>query len=259
LKTIIIFLLAAYICLLFFAYFFADKLIFFPRISSYHDTNDIIKLTTIDGTIISAIYLPNKKARYVMLFSHGNAEDLGDIMPFLQELREQGYAVFAYDYHGYGTSQGKPTEQSAYADINAAYDYLVKTLHITPQHIVVFGRSLGAAVSIDLAAREPVAGLIAESPFVTAFRVLTYIPVFPFDKFNNLSKIKRIHCPVLVIHGTADTIVPFWHGKKLYQTANSPKQYLWIKGANHNDPFWQLDANYWRVIRQFVNNATDPE
>jgi fermentation-respiration switch protein FrsA (DUF1100 family) len=53
--------------------------------------------------------------------------------------------------------------------------------------------------------------------------------------------------------------VPFWHGKKLYQTANSPKQYLWIKGANHNDPFWQLDANYWRVIRQFVNNATDPE
>ena len=251
-KTLIIFVIFAYLFFAMIAYFFADKIIFPAPRSSYQDTVNILKLKTKDGAVISAVYLPNKNSKYVMLFSHGNAEDLGDMLPFLRDIVAQGFSVFSYDYHGYGTSSGKPTEQHVYEDINAAYDYLINTLNIPPKHIIVFGRSIGAAVAIDLAVRQPVAGLIVQSGFVTAFRVLTRVPLLPFDKFNNLNKIAQVSCPALIIHGTKDTIVPFWHGKKLFETVQTPKQHLWIKGADHNDPIWEIDPHYWDVIRGFV-------
>lgn len=252
LKTLIIFFIFFYAFFLVVAYFFADRLIFFPPKSSYVDSSNIIKLTTKDNAKISAVYLPNEKSKYVILFSHGNAEDLGHVMFFLRDLHAQGFAVFAYDYHGYGTSEGRPDEARAYNDINAAYNYLVNNLKIAPQHIIVFGRSVGAAMAIDLAVRKPVAGLIIESAFVTAFRVITRVPIFPFDKFNNLKKIKQLHCPVLVIHAVNDTLVPFWHGQKLYSAIKTPKQYLWVKNANHNDLFWEIDKNYWPALKNFV-------
>lgn len=251
-KSLIIFVVAIYFLFLILAYFFADRMIFFPPMSSYIDTGNVIKLTTKDGAKISAVYLPNEHARYAILFSHGNAEDLGYIMPFLRDLNAQGFSVFSYDYRGYGTSKGRSTEARAYMDIDAAYDYLVNDLHVLPKHIIVFGRSLGAALAIDLAMRKPVAGLIIESAFVTAFRVVTRIPVFPFDKFNNLKKIKQVRCPVLVIHSINDTLVPFWHGNKLYQMIRKPKQHLWVQNADHNDAFWLADKNYWSTIRRFA-------
>lgn len=256
LKSLIVFVVAVYMLFLIFAYFFADRMMFLPPLPSYIDTNNIIKLTTKDGVKISAVYLPSEYARYTILFSHGNAEDLGSIMPFLRDLNEQGFSVFSYDYHGYGTSKGRPTEVHAYADADAAYNYLVSNLHVAPKRIIVFGRSLGAALAIDLAMRKPVAGLIIESAFVTAVRVVTRIPILLFDKFNNLKKIKQVRCPVLVIHALNDTLVPFWHGQKLYQSITTPKQNLWIKNANHNDLFWVADKNYWLVIRKFINSLS---
>ena len=90
-------------------------------------------------------------------------------MPFLYKLRDQGFSVFAYDYHGYGASSGRATEKNAYLDINAAYDYLNAQLHVPPNHIIAYGRSLGAAVAIDLATRQPLAGLIIENLFSDCF------------------------------------------------------------------------------------------
>ncbi|HAX79930.1 MAG TPA: hypothetical protein DCY88_29865 [Cyanobacteria bacterium UBA11372] len=89
-------------------------MIFLPQPSTYEDTQDIIKLTTANGVSISAIYLPNPKAKYTILYSHGNAEDLGYGLPMLKELRDIGFSVFAYDYQGYGTSRGTPSEANAY-------------------------------------------------------------------------------------------------------------------------------------------------
>ena len=249
---------AVYFGFAFFAYFFSDILIFpIPKLS-YRDTQDIIKIPTKDGAVISAVYLSNNHATYVVLVNHGNAEDLGRIMPFLKKFHDQGFAIFAYDYHGYGTSTGRPSEKNTYADVNAAYDYLVMQLHVPPNHIIVYGRSLGAAPAVDLAAQKPIAGLIIESPFVSAFRTVTQIPLLPFDKFDNLSKIKNVKCPVLIIHGKNDRVISFWHGERLYREANSLKDFFWVSNAGHNDVAMVAGNAYWKAIAMFVQRMITP-
>jgi fermentation-respiration switch protein FrsA (DUF1100 family) len=223
---------------LFFAtyiYFRADSMIFLPQPASYQDTREILKLTSVDGTKISAIFLPNPTAKYTIIYAHGNAEDLGDIKPILQKLNKLDFNVFAYDYRGYGTSEGTPTEQNAFKDINTAYNFVTQSLKIQPQNIIVYGRSVGGGSAVDLAARKPVAGLIVESSFNSAFLVKIPFPILPFDKFNNLEKIKTVKCPVLVMHGKADDTIPFSHGERLFAAVNSRKLSLWVDAANHND------------------------
>ena len=153
----------------------------------------------------------------------------------VQKLHDLGYAVLFYDYHGYGTSQGQPSEAHLYLDIDAAYAYLTETLKVPPARIIIYGRSLGGAPSIDLATRKPVAGLVLQSTFTTAFRVVTQIPLLPFDKFHSIDKIVRVRCPVLVIHGRADQVIPFHHGVELYHAVRAPKRCCWVAGADHND------------------------
>ncbi len=240
--------------LLIYAYFLADSLIFQPQFSSYKDNEKIIKLTTSDGAKISAKFYENPNAAHTILFSHGNAEDIGEMDLMLAEFQKNGFAVLAYDYRGYGTSDGKAAEEKVYQDIDAAFAYLTNELKLPPEKIIVHGRSLGSAVSIDLAARQKVGGLIVESSFISAFRVLTKYKIAPFDKFQNISKIKSVKCPVLFIHGRKDRIIPFWHGEKLFAEANEPKFSLWIDEADHNNIFEVGGKTYSQAIRDFADN-----
>lgn len=224
-----------------------------PR-STYVDSEKIIKLTTADGTQISAIYLPNPTAKYTIIYSHGNAEDLWGIYPILQELHGMGFSVLCYDYHGYGTSQGKPSEQATYQDITAAYEYLLSKQKIEPQQIILYGRSLGSGPTIELAANKSVAAVILESAFVSAYRVVTYYPIFLFDKFKNLEKINKIQVPILFIHGTHDTVIPYWHSKKLYDRYDGTKQYFWVADAGHNDIWYVAPDDYKHAIQGFVKD-----
>jgi fermentation-respiration switch protein FrsA (DUF1100 family) len=234
-----------------YGYFSADGMIFLPPPPSYKDGEPFIKIPTARDSTISALYLPCPGAMYTILFSHGNAEDLGDVRQELDRYCTQGFSVIAYDYSGYGTSSGRPSEAATYADIDAVYEYLVRQVGVPPERIVVQGRSVGGGPSVDLAARRKVGGLILESSFVTAFQVLTHIRLFPVDKFENIRKIGKISCPVLVIHGKKDTIVPFWHGEELYRKANEPKMHLWVEGADHNDLKLVAGEEYWRSIERF--------
>lgn len=239
--------------LLIYGYMFTDHIIFQPPPPGYEDSQEIIKLTTADGTRISAIYLRNDNSPYTILFSHGNAEDLGTVRYKLVELRSLGFSVLGYDYHGYGTSEGRPTEKAVYQDIDAAFDYLTKELHVPPDHIILHGMSLGGAVAADLASRRPVGGLILESTFVSAFRVVTTVPM-PFDQFKTLAKLKNIKCPILVLHGRADRVVRFWHGEMLYENANEPKQFLWIDNAGHGDVSLIAGAQYEHALKRFASS-----
>ena len=221
-----------------YVFFRADSMIFLPPPASYQDTQDILKLPVTDSHQISALHLPNPDATYTLLYIHGNAEDLGDIRPKLEDLHRWGFSVFAYDYRGYGTSDGKPSERNAYQDINAAYTYLTQQLKIPADQIIVYGRSVGGGSATALATQQPIAGLILESAFTSAFRVVAPFPLLPFDKFKNLQNLKKVRCPVLVMHGEADEIIPFRHGQTLYQAASEPKSFLWVPDAGHNDFTW---------------------
>jgi fermentation-respiration switch protein FrsA (DUF1100 family) len=235
------------------AYFLADKLIFQPQPAFYNE-DSTLKLTTPNGEKISAKFFQNQNAEYTILFSHGNAEDIFGSTPFFEKLRDAGFNVLAYDYRGYGTSEGLPTEQNSYEDAETAFNYLINELKIAPEKIIIHGRSLGAAVSIDLVYRKKCGGLIVESAFVSAFRVLTRYSIFPFDKFQNLDKIKQVKCPVLFIHGKNDEIIPFRHGEMLFAAANEPKHSLWIDGANHNNVSSVGGQSYLQAIRDFAAN-----
>ncbi|WP_293337524.1 alpha/beta hydrolase [Microcoleus sp. CAWBG58] len=240
----------AFLCL--YAVFFSDRLIFQPPAASYQDTSEIIKLSSANGMKISAVHFPNPQAQYTILYSHGNAEDLGYISSVLQDIRDIGFAVFAYDYQGYGTSQGKPSEYNVYRDISAAYSYLTQQLRVPPKQIILYGRSVGGGPAIDLAARQSVGGLVVESSFVSVFRVLTRIPLFPFDKFVNIDKIGKVRSPVLILHGKADRVVPFWHGEELFAAAKEPKLNFWVDRAGHNDLMEVAGDRYATTLQRFA-------
>jgi fermentation-respiration switch protein FrsA (DUF1100 family) len=249
--SLIIIPILVYVGLGVFAYFYADKLIFQPQHFPFKDDESIIKLTTPNGEKISAKFFKNERAKFTILFSHGNAEDIFSSTPFFEELSHAGFNVLAYDYRGYGTSDGKPSEKNTYEDIETAYNYLVNEQKISPEKIIIHGRSLGSAVSIDLASRKICGGLIVESSFVTAFRVLTKVSIYPFDEFENLKKISLVKCPTLFIHGKKDSLIPFWHSEKLFETANEPKTFYSVENAGHNDVASKGGKNYYEAIQKF--------
>lgn len=254
--SIIVGLVLSYVGLLLYGTMFAERLIFLPPATEYRDTSATLKLKSRDGVEISAVYLPNPQAAYTILFSHGNAEDLGTLASELESIRALGFSVFAYDYHGYGTSGGKATEQNSYEDADAAYDYLTQVLKVPANRIIAHGRSLGGAVAIDLASRKALGGLIIESSFVSAFRVVTGYRIFPFDKFRNVDKIGQVRCPVLIIHGRQDEVIPFWHGERLFQLANEPKVNLWVDGAGHNNLKVVAGPEYVRALKTFSDSLS---
>lgn len=235
-----------------FIYFFSERMIFLPQPASYEDRGDILKIETEDGIYISALYLAKEGAEFTILHSHGNAEDIGDLRELLEVFNSKGFSVFAYDYHGYGTSEGQPSEKNAYKDIEAAYKYMVGELGIPSNRIIALGRSVGAGAAVELARGQELAGLILESAFTSALRAAMRARLFPFDKFNNIGKIKGVHCPALIIHGRADSIIPIRHGERLFEAANEPKSHFWVDGAGHNDLAMVAGDSYWDAIVRFA-------
>jgi pimeloyl-ACP methyl ester carboxylesterase len=250
-KRVMGLLLFIYICFGIYIFFRADSMMFFPQPASYQDTQDILKIPVTASERISAIYLPNSQAKHTLLYIHGNAEDLGDVRSSLDRLHGLGFSVFAYDYRGYGTSSGTPSEQNAYQDAEAAHTYLTQQLKIPPQQIIIYGRSIGGGSATELVTRHATAGLILESAFTSAFRVILPFHLLPFDKFTNLDKLQKIRCPILVMHGEIDRTIPIQHGQKLYEVASEPKLSLWVQAAGHNDLAEVAGERYDRSLLSF--------
>ena len=251
-KALLVTVLVVYVAFAAFAWFVSDRMIFQPPSPSYRAGQLPIVMVPTEGGSIATLYLPNPHATVTALYAHGNAEDLGHVAPLLEELRSAGFAVLAFDYRGYGMSTGGPPSTSgATSDMETVYRHAVKTLAIPPSRLVLYGRSVGSGPATDLAARVPIGGLVLESAFVSAFRVLTKVPLLPFDRFDNLRHLRQVHAPILVIHGTADEVIPFSHGRRLYEAAGQPKQPLWIEGAHHNDVPFIAGPRYWSTLAAF--------
>ncbi|MFI5336943.1 MAG: alpha/beta hydrolase [Opitutales bacterium] len=234
-----------------------DSMIYLPDYAPRQAPQGMIRIPLPDGGSLAALYLPNPAARHTLWFFHGNAEDLGTLEPYLHELHARGYAVFAVDYPGYGLSTGKPSEKSIQASAAVAARYLQDTLHVPLPRVILYGRSLGGGPATELAVHEPVAGLVLQSAFMSVYRVLTRWRLLPFDQFENLRKLPRVACPVLVMQGTADEVIPFAHGLALYAAAPGRKSHLWIEGAHHNDFIDAAGEHYWQALHDFAQSLPE--
>jgi fermentation-respiration switch protein FrsA (DUF1100 family) len=248
----------------------ADSLIFPAPPSSYGPGQGLLLLPTASGGRVAACWLPVENAgpdSPVILYSHGNAEDLGHVLPWLHDLRRRGYSVLGYDYPGYGQSPGQPSEAGACEAIDAAWDWLTGTgparsggqggdgPGIDPWRVLVHGYSLGGGPSAHLAARASPGGLILESTFTTAFRVMTRVDLFPGDRFRTVDALGRVRCPVLVLHGGLDRVVPPAHGRELFARAREPRQSLFVPGAGHEDLHAVAGEEYWRALAGFAESC----
>ena len=243
-----------YLTLIVLAVFLSNRIIFPIPPASYEDLPNTLKLKTDKGAEITVMYLEAPESERLLLYSHGNAEDLGTIEERLQEFQAKGISVIAYDYPGYGTSSHKPNEAGVYAAVDAVYRYSTETLNFTPEQIALYGYSLGSGPACWLAEHYPVDRLILEGAYTSTFRVISRIRLLPFDKFDSLSRFETIDCPILLIHGTKDYIIHFWHAEKNWKSLRGEKQKLWVDGAGHTNLPEVAGSVYWDTVTSFIQH-----
>jgi len=214
-----------------------------------------------DGTRLFGWYVESSGSPAVLLWCHGNAGNIINRLDNLRELYHLGLSVFLFDYRGYGRSQGRPSEEGLYQDALGAYAHVTGTRRIRPERIVLFGRSLGAAVAGEVASKRPVAGLILESSFpsVEALARFHYfgLPVHWLigARFNLADKLKHVSVPILVIHGDQDEIVPIHLGRQVFEAAKDPKAFYVVPGADHNNLYLVGGRAYFQRLKRIVEEV----
>jgi uncharacterized protein len=208
-----------------------------------------------DGTKLHGWYVPCRDAKETVLFCHGNGGNITHRIDLLRMLHDRvGASALVFDYRGYGRSEGSPSEAGILSDARAARAWLAARETIAESEIVMMGESLGGGVAVDLAARDGARALVLQSTFCSLPEVAAYhYPWLPArwlmrTRLNSLAKIGNYHGPLLQSHGDADTIVPFPLGRRLFDTANEPKQFLVIPGFDHNDG---LPPQYFDALANF--------
>lgn len=263
------FILSLIIILLLLAFFIRlieNRLVYFP--SKYPHGNwhpelwglraEDCYFKTSDGLRLHGWFVSNANASSTLLWCHGNAGNISDRLDNLARLAELPISVFIFDYRGYGRSEGQPDERGVYLDAVAAYDYLISRQDVEPDNIILFGRSLGGAVAVDLATQRPAAGLILESTFTSAKDMAKssfgFLPVHLLikTKFDSAEKIGQLRLPVLFFHGTEDRTVPIRLGKQLFAAAKEPKEFYEIQGADHNNTFVVGGQPYFDKLAEFM-------
>ena len=217
-----------------------------------------VYFTAADGVELHGWFVPGQ-GEVTWLWFHGNAGNISHRLENLSLLRDYlGVSVFLFDYRGYGRSEGHASEEGTYRDAAAALAYLESPQDVDPGKIVLFGRSLGCAVAVDLASRHQPYALILESPFTSISDMAKRaVPLFPVGallrtKYDSLSKIDGISAPLLILHGDQDEVVPIESGLRLYQAANEPKEFYVIIGAGHNDTYIVGGEEYFAELRRFL-------
>jgi uncharacterized protein len=214
-----------------------------------------------DGTKLFGWYVESVATSAVVLWCHGNAGNIINRLENLRELYRIGLSVFIFDYRGYGRSQGSPSEEGLYQDALGAHDYLTRTRMIPSDRIVLFGRSLGAAVAGELAVQKPAAGLILESSFPSIAAVAKFhyggLPLHWLlgAEFTLIDRLPHLSLPKLIIHGDQDDIIPLELGRQVFEAAKPPKFFYAIAGADHNNTYQVGGAAYFRRLEEFIQSV----
>jgi hypothetical protein len=240
-----------------------------------------VPLTTADGLRLHAWFVPGdpgaapagkeapaaeRRPSLTLVLFHGNAENIGDGVAVAALTRAAGHNLLLVDYRGYGRSEGSPSEKGIYRDGEAAMAALRARADVDPEGIVVWGRSIGGAVAVHLAASQPVRGVILESPFTSVrellreggYGLMAFLARFGTYRFDSAAGIVRVRAPLLVVHGTSDEIIPFALGRRLHDLAPGPREFLAIEGGGHNDLWARHARAVWGGIAAFLERLARP-
>ena len=239
---------------------------FFPTAGESLTPNDLgvefeaLTLSTRDSERLHAWSIGGQETRARILYFHGNGGNLSVWAPIVTGIAARRFAVFAFDYRGYGLSTGRPTEQGLYRDVDAAVDHFWRVSSNAP--VVYWGRSLGVAMAAYGATRRKPDGLILESGFPDARQLirgsplLSALAVFATYRFPSNTFLERLDTsvPVLVMHGDDDQIVPIAQGRALFEGITARKQFITIRGGDHNDLSPADPDRYWDAVEGFVES-----
>jgi len=244
-----------------------SSLVFMPPNPSTYEENEYNELRLIPGSfgrVVPAFFIKHTTEApdddYVVIFAHGNGEDIGcSYHDYVRLSKSLGINLIAYDYCGYGLNTGQPSEHKCYEDIRTVFDFLTESLKISSDQVILCGRSLGSGSVTHLAEQlshegKPVAGLVLLSGISSCVKVvsksLSYVP--GIDMFCNYKKIGNVLSPSLIIHGDADEVVPYDHGRSNAELAKNLYEFLPLNGIGHNDIYRQYDI--WSAkFREFVD------
>jgi len=272
---------AAYLLLCLFIFLFQPRYVYYPG-RTIDDTPESmglafedLSLQTQDGETITGWFVPAGAGRggstnrpmsqRTVLVCHGNGGDIGDRVDTVKTFHDMGLNVLMFDYRGYGLSTGKPSEKGTYLDALSAWNYLKAERKIEPRNIAVFGQSLGGAVAVWLSEQVTPGALILESTFTSApemaSQMFPFLPVRLFCRFkyDSLKRVGKVNCPVLIAHSRDDEMVPFEQGRRLFETAREPKQFVEMTGT-HNECGIDFDSAYRAIAAEFINRhlANEP-
>lgn len=254
-----------YVCLSLYLYWKQSRYVFYPRRKIFYWPSDFgmnfehVVFTTQDGETLAGWFVPAdgiKGTGRILVFCHGNGGNIGDRVRAIESFGNLGLDVLIFDYRGYGNSTGKPSEQGTYMDALAVWNHL-KTRMVPQEKIVVYGESLGGAVAVWLAEQVRPGALVVESCFTSAADLARKMfPLLPVKlicrfKYDSLSMIGNVRCPVLVAHSSEDEMIPFGHGKRLYEKAPEPKKFVEMKGQ-HNDGGIIINEGYQKALKEFL-------
>jgi fermentation-respiration switch protein FrsA (DUF1100 family) len=267
LKTIAV-VLCAYVVLVAVVWLIQDRLIYLPQMGREIATTpaargvpyDDFTISTDDGEKLNVWWVPAASPRGAVLLFHGNAGNISHRVDYALMFRSLGYSTLLVDYRGYGRSSGKPSEEGTYRDADAAWRWLTQTRGIPEKNIVLFGESLGGGVASWLAARHGARALVLASTFTSAVdlgaEIYGFLPVRLVSRFRypTLDRLREVRSPVLVLHSLDDDIIPYAHGRRLYEAAREPKAFVELSGG-HNSGFVFTRPEWVKAVGDFLESV----
>lgn len=260
---------AVYLVIMLLMFVFQKHLVFHPSQNIHSTPGDLgqayenVEIETEDGIQIHGWFMPAENDERTIILFHGNAGNIADRVYFLNDLKELGLNIFIFDYRGFGRSEGSPDEEGLYADGRAAWDYLIEKKGMDPEKIILFGRSLGSAVATKLAVEKKAGALLLDAPFISGpdlgADIYPWLPVRMLMKyeFSNAKRIQNIAIPVLIAHSPADRVIPYSHGRKLFEIANEPKKFVELDG--HHGAGFDERGYYFESIQHFIDQYVPPK
>ena len=216
-------------------------------------------IETSDQETLQSYFIPSPDSNQLLIYFHGNGGNISQRLDDLLQLNKFKLNVLGISYRGYGTSTGSPSESGVYSDGQSALVYATKHLKFAPNNIFILGRSIGSTVAINTAQNKTLAGLILVTPLTSGADQaramgMGSVASIAGSSFNNIAKAPKIICPVLLVHGSHDSVIPLSMGQKIYQAIQSPKQMIIIEGADHNDLSREFAGHYWPPIYKFIKS-----